>query len=183
MSRKLAFGLSVLVLVGALSGASFANVIQVTLGQSTSGVAWAGSTGASLTGVSGYAYQGGNAGTYTFSDIALTGAGCNLVCVLSGSPATVTVQIGADTLVGTLTFTAEALGKFLDGKFLITSSTPGFASTGYAVGQTVGADISIVNAAISSGQIQTDAVPEPGTIAMVGSGLLAVAGVLRRKLF
>ena len=49
------------------------------------------------------------------------------------------------------------------------------------VGQTVGADMLLSNGAVSAGQIETDAVPEPGTIAMVGSGLLAMAGFLRRK--
>ncbi len=166
-----------------LTGASYANVIQITLGQSTTGTAWAGATGASFSGgVSGYAYQGNNAGTFWLSDFSVTGTGCNWACSLNSNSETLTVTIGADTLVGTLSFSSEAFSSFLDGSLLITSSTPGFSSTGYMVGQTVGADIVVKAGAVSSGQIQTDAVPEPGTIAMVGSGLLMAVGTLRRKL-
>ena len=183
MARKLSITISLLALVLVLTGASFANVIQITLGQSTTGTAWAGATGASFSGgVSGYAYQGNNTGNFWLSDFSVTGTGCNWACSLNANSETLTVTIGADTLVGTLSLTTEALSSYLDGSLFITSSTPGFSSTGYMVGQTVGADLVVKAGAVSSGQLQTDAVPEPGTIAMVGSGLLMAAGALRRKL-
>jgi hypothetical protein len=34
---------------------------------------------------------------------------------------------------------------------------------------------------ISAGEVIPDPVPEPGTIAMMGSGLIAMAGFLRRR--
>lgn len=183
MSRKLITMLSLVVLVGVLSGVGYANAIQITLGQSTTGTAWAGNTGASFSNeVSGYAYQGVNAGTFWIQDSTITGTGCDWACNLNSNSEIVTVTIGADTLVGTLSLHQEAFGEYLKGSFLITSATAGFANTGYAVGENVGADLSVVGGAVSAGQIQTDAVPEPGTIAMVGSGLLAMAGALRRKI-
>jgi hypothetical protein len=181
MLRKLISMLSLVVLAGALTGVSYANAIQITLGQSTAGTATAGSTGASFSGVSGYAYQGTNAGTYWLSDATLTGTGCNVVCTLAANSETLTVTIGADTLVGTLSLDTEALGAYLQGSLYVSSSTQGFIDTGYAVGQTVGADLVVIGGHVSSGQIETDAVPEPGSIALMGSGLIAMAGFLRRR--
>jgi PEP-CTERM motif len=181
MLRKLIGILSLLLVAGALTGVSYANAIQITLGQSTTGPATAGANGASFSGVSGYAYQGTNSGTYWLSDATLTGTGCNFVCALAPNSETLTVTIGVDTLIGTLSLNTEALGAFLNGSLFINSSTSGFASTGYVAGQTTGADLVVVGGHISSGQIETDAVPEPGTIALMGSGLLGLAGFLRRR--
>lgn len=181
MLRKLIGILSLLLVAGALTGVSYANAIQITLGQSTTGTATAGNTGASFSGVSGYAYQGTNTGTYWLSDATLTGANCNWVCTLAANSETLTVTIGSDTLVGTLSLNQEALGAFLNGSLYINSSTGGFANTGYNAGQTVGADLVVIGGHVSSGQIETDSVPEPGTIALMGSGLIGLAGFLRRR--
>jgi len=181
MLRKLITLLSLVVLAGALTGVSYANVIQITLGQNTAGTATGGNTGASFSGVSGYAYQGSNSGTYLLTDATLTGTNCNWVCTLASSPQTLTVTILGDTLVGTLTLDTEALGSYLQGSLYIVSSTLGFSNTGYNAGQTVGADLVLKGGHVSSGQIETDAVPEPGSIALMGSGLLAMAGFLRRR--
>ena len=60
------------VLVGIMSAVGFANSIQITIGQSTTGTAVAGNTGATFSGgVSGYAYQGPNAGNYWLTDATL----------------------------------------------------------------------------------------------------------------
>jgi hypothetical protein len=69
---------------------------------------------------------------------------------------------------------------FFAGNFDITSTTPGFAAIGFGKGL---ADIDFVTykGLLSSGEINSPSVPEPGTIALVGSGLLAAAGMLRRR--
>ena len=182
MLRKKLIGiLSLLLVAGALTGVSYANAIQITLGQNTAGTASAGNTGASFSNVSGYAYQGANSGTYWLSNATLTGTNCNSVCTLASNSETLTVTIGVDTLIGNLSLDTEALGAYLQGSLDITSSTPGFTSTGYSVGSTVGADLVVIGGHVSSGQIETDAVPEPGSIALMGSGLIAIAGFLRRR--
>jgi len=184
MLRKLVGTISIAALAMVLSSVSFANAIQITIGASTTGIATGNNNGASFSGVSGWAYQGANSGTFWITDATLHGSGCNWACLLATNSETLTVTIGTDTLVGTVSFDGEAFASYLQGSLYIVSSTTGFATTGYAVGSTVGADLSIdnVHQRVSSGQIQTDAVPEPGTIAMLGSGLLAMAGVLRRRL-
>lgn len=182
MLRKLIGAISIVALLIVLGGVSYANVIQITIGQSTTGTAAATNNGTSFSGgVSGFAYQGSNTGTYWLSNATLTGTGCNFVCTLSANSETLTVAIGSETLVGILSLDTEALDAFLQGSLYISSSTPGFASIGYAPGNTVAADLVVAGGRISSGEIQTDSVPEPGSIALVGSGLLAIAGVLRRR--
>jgi hypothetical protein len=72
---------------------------------------------------------------------------------------------------------------FFAGAYDITSSTAGFVNTGFATGDIVDIDFVTYKGKLSSGEIIPQApVPEPGTIAMFGSGLLAAAGMLRRKL-
>jgi hypothetical protein len=66
------------------------------------------------------------------------------------------------------------------GTFTVQTSTPGFASQGFKAGAVVDADFVTYAGHMSSGEIVAP-VPEPATFALVGSGLLAAAGFLRRK--
>jgi hypothetical protein len=98
---------------------------------------------------------------------------------------TFTVSIGPDTMTGLLSVQALFVGGpygFFAGKYNITSSSWGFAQTGFAAGSVVDIDFVTYNSKLSSGELVPSSVPEPGTIAMVGSGLLAAAGMLRRKI-
>jgi hypothetical protein len=67
------------------------------------------------------------------------------------------------------------------GTFTVQRSTAGFATEGFRSGAVVDGDFVTYNSQMSSGEIVAP-VPEPATFALVGSGLLAVAGMLRRKL-
>jgi hypothetical protein len=73
------------------------------------------------------------------------------------------------------------MGVFLQGTYTITSATLGFANTGYPLGATVEAGFIANGGKVSSGELVPDAVPESGTIALMGFGLLGLAGYLRRR--
>jgi PEP-CTERM motif-containing protein len=72
--------------------------------------------------------------------------------------------------------------SFFAGSYLIASSTSGFVSAGFPVGATIDLDFVTHNGTLSSSEVVPAAVPEPGTIALVGSGLLAAAGFLGCKI-
>ena len=187
MARKLTFALSLLVLVGLMSGFSFASAIQITLGPSTSGSITFSPTLVSFSAVSGFALQGGGLGLGTFGflngNIPITnvnGPTSNLA--VNSEP--ITVSIGSDVLDGSFNLASftqitPQIAIFV-GNFTVTGATSGFASSGFPVGSTSVADFVTFNGSLSSGELVPT--PEPATFALVGSGLLAAAGFLRRKL-
>jgi hypothetical protein len=188
MSRKLVVVLSLLVLAGSLTGVSFANNIQITLGPSTSGLITTTSSSANFLNVAGYALQGGGLGLGTFGflngNIAVTNVTGPTYTLAVNSEA-VTINIGSDTLNGNFSLASftqiTSKIEIFVGTFTVTGATSGFANSGFPVGSVADADFVTYKGSLSSGEL-VPTVPEPGTIAMVGSGLLAMAGVLRRKL-
>lgn len=181
MTRKLLFTVSLLVLATVLTGASFADNIsnQITFGPSTEGTITVGNSLVSLNGVSGLAYLGNTAGTFTLSDLSVSFGPHSPSEFPTGSPV-FTVTIGSDTVTGWLSITEVVpinnMLIFFYGTDNITSSN----FPGYGVGAAIPFDFTTRSGDISSGELVPT--PEPGTIALVGSGLLAVAGLLRRKL-
>ncbi|HEY4933433.1 MAG TPA: PEP-CTERM sorting domain-containing protein [Terriglobales bacterium] len=96
-----------------------------------------------------------------------------------------TVTIGSNTVSGLMSVQALYIGGpygFFAGKYQISSSTWGFVQTGYPVGALIDIDFVTYNGKLSSGELVPQSVPEPGTMGLLGSGLLAAAGMLRRKL-
>lgn len=190
MARKLIVFLSLVVMAMALTGASYASAIQITLGPSTSGTITV-SPGASATfsSVQGVAQQAGGLGLGTFgilsASIPVTSVNGPVNNLAPNSNA-ITVNIGTDMLDGNYllkSFSNISLGSStfttFVGYFSVTSATSGFASTGFPVGSTALADFITVNGVLSSGELLPT--PEPATFALVGSGLLAAAGFLRRR--
>lgn len=187
MIRKLIFALSVLVLAGALTGVSFANNIQIILGGG-SGFVTTTHTFANFASVAGSALQTGGLGLGTFGflngNIPVTSTS-NGTYSLATNSEIVTVAIGRDVMIGdfslaSFTPVTSKVTTFI-GTFTVTSATSGFVNTGFAKGSVAEVDFNTYEKHFSSGEL-VPTVPEPGTIAMVGSGLLAMAGFLRRKI-
>lgn len=186
MARKFTLALSLLLLVGLMSGVSFANALQITLGPSYAGTITTTPTFANFSSVSGFAYQGTGTGSYGFINgfIPVTTHVGNTF-TLAPNAEYVTVSIGPDTMSGFFTLDSFAqlshsIAAFV-GTFTVQSSTSGFANEGFRSGAVVDADFVTYNSHLSSGEIVAPT-PEPASFALVGSGLLALAGMLRRKL-
>jgi hypothetical protein len=188
MARKLIFVISIIALVTVLTGASFANLVpmQITFGPNTTGSVTIGTTAATFTPITGFAYQGVPAGTFSMSGASLSYANSNSPYSFGPNSQTFTVSIGSNWMTGLLSVQALFINSkwgFFAGQYDITSSSVGFQQTGFAQGSVVDIDFVTYKGNLSSGEIIPGSpVPEPGTIAMVGSGLLAFAGMLRRKL-
>src|SRR5271165_4252465 len=190
MSRKLIGMISIFVLAGVLSGVCYANSIptQITFGPNSAGTATTGPTAEIFSGVWGWAYQGANSGNpgFTLANATIPVAGgSGGIYTLAANAMTFTVDIGVDSLTGILSLNSLAIqppgvATFV-GTLAITSSSPGFQRTGFPKGAVVSADFVTYQGNLSSGEL-IPSVPEPGTIALVGSGLLALAGLLRRRL-
>ena len=193
MARKLTLTVALLVLAMAFTSVSFAAVVptQITFGPNTTGSITVGTTQASfnggIQGIKGYAWQANKPqGSFDLSSATLTYTNGNSPYTFGPNSQGFTVSIGPDTLTGWLSVQAlyiNAKYGFFAGAYQITSSTAGFINTGFAPGAVVDIDFVTYNGSLSSGEINPGSpTPEPGTIAMVGSGLLAAAGMLRRKL-
>jgi hypothetical protein len=194
MARKLTFGLALLVLALVVTSVSFANNIPTVIvfgpGTSSSSPTVAVTPGTvAISAVSGPVLQGGSTGTFTLGALTAALSGPN---ILAPNSTPFTVNIGPDTLTGTATLTLFASGTFLvgsvthtldvfAGSYLVATASPGFVATGFRPNELATIDFNVLDGSLSSGEL-APAVPEPGTIALVGSGLLAMAGLLRRKL-
>jgi len=157
--------------------------------------------------VSGYAYLGASAGTYnmwiTGNNPTLTATGNpSLFAVnMNGGTLHFSFSLGSSSFAGTITLTTLKDGslapQFL-GSLNVTTATGVFAGV-YSPGQTVPFDLTIslpngsafvdqVNSGLASstsGSISSGEIipaPEPGTIALLGTGLLAIGGFLKRRL-
>ena len=192
MARKFTLTVALLALAMAFAGASFATVIptQITFGPNSNGSINVGTTSASfnggIQGISGYAWQPNSPqGNFNLASATLNYANNNSPYTFGPNSQAFTVNIGTDALAGWLSVQAlfiNAKYGFFAGKYNIATSTSGFINTGFSPGAIVDIDFVTYNGQLSSGQINpVSPTPEPSTIAMVGSGLLAAAGMLRRK--
>ena len=176
-----------------------------TTGETVNLVGTGGFCGSTNRCVSGYGLYGSTLGHYTMS---ITGADPTLGTptldtypVINGNEFNFTFSILGSTLNGTWNFTDLSGGSTRAPEFIGTfdvskSSTGIFAVWG---GQTLNGDFTVnlqgtktvskifankgesTTGGVSSGEI-IPAVPEPASLGLVGSGLLAMAGLLKRRL-
>jgi len=196
MARRLAISLALMALTLLLTGASFASLIDsfIVFGPGTSGSFSI--TGTSITfNVSGPASSPLlplTLGKFTMaaSGLAISSHNDEGEVDVFGQPntGTFTVTIGGDTLAGSLNMGFSQMinsqHTFFEGTLTITTSTPGF-SNAYPVNSV--ADLNFVTdnrggtTFLSSGEVDP-IIPEPRTLILMGSGLLGMAGIVRRKL-
>jgi hypothetical protein len=169
-----------------------------TLSGTTDGLSLTGSTLIAVNGLNGMGMVTGNLGTVAYSTGALTSgslaaggtfaAGGSFVITGNGTNGIPNGVIFNGSFTGPVTWTAipAANGNFY---YTLTGAISGTwwngaTVSGVAVQLTVSTGKKPFSGAIniSSGDTNISTVPEPGTLGLMGTGLIGLAGVLRRKL-
>jgi hypothetical protein len=199
MRRVLLFALLALALPVAAFGSSvdFTNS-SGTLSGSSAGLSLTGSTLIAVNGLGGMGIITGDLGTVAFSTAGLTSgnlqmgatfdAGGSFMITGNGTNGIPNGTIFNGSFSGPVTWTLITLSNGTH-NYTLTGSLTGTWYTGATVdGATVQLTINTGkgffngSTLISSGDTNIAAVPEPGSLTLVGAGLVGLAGVLRRKL-
>lgn len=178
------------------SGVDFTNS-GGTLAGTNSGLSLTGSTLAAVNGLNGGGLITGNLGSVTFSTGALASgslqmggsfaAGGSFTITGNGSNGIPNGTIFSGTFSGPVTWTLVTLADGTHNYVLVgtVSGTlgSGFSTNGVTVQLTINTGKGFFNGStqISSGDTNI-VVPEPGTLGLLGTGLVGIAGLLRRKL-
>jgi len=169
-----------------------------TLSGTNSGLTLTGSTLIAANGLGGGLITGSNLGTVSFSTGALSGgnlqmggtfaAGGSFSITGNGTGGIPNGVIFNGSFTGPVTWTLVTLANGTHNYTLSGSLT----GTWYAGGTIDGATVQLTintghgffngQTTVSSGDTNFTTVPEPGTLSLLGTGLIAVGGVVRRKL-
>ena len=178
------------------SSVDFGNV-GGTLAGSTSGLSLSGSTLATVNGLNGGGLVTGNLGSVTFSTGALASGSLDMGGTFAAGGSFTVTGNGTNGIPNGVIFSGTFSGPVTwslitqpDGTHsytltgVLTGSLQGVTTNGVTVQLTVNTGKGFFNGSVALGSGDTNfegVVPEPGTLGMVGTGLLGVAGLLRRK--
>jgi PEP-CTERM motif len=185
-----------------LGQSTIGDVLFINTGPDSASFSFTGMCGAQSNCLSGYGYYGSNVGTY---EMWVVGGPMTLGSPTSGvypidmSGATIyfTFSYGSSYLDGDLLLENVTDGtempRFIGGMDISSSNLPGFPNgryvdfdgniylgSGPTLDQVYAGTAPSTRGFLSSGQFLP--IPEPGSIALFGSGILGLAGLLKRKM-
>ncbi len=190
-----------------LGGSSPGQVLITNTGHDSADLSFTGTCGAHADCLTGYGYYGLNVGNYSMwfvsggsGNLAL-GSPTSGVYPLSmgGNTIDFSFSYGASFLDGTITLSNVTDGtnvpRFVGNLDVTSSNIPGFPDGGLTsldfnvflgnnprIDGVYSGESRSTHGPLSSGELVPAATPEPGSLALFGSGILGLAGLMRRKL-
>jgi hypothetical protein len=169
-----------------------------TLSGTNSGLTLTGSTLIAANGLGGGLITGSNLGTVSFSTGVLSSGTLQMGSTFAAGGAFSISGNGTGGIPNSLIFNGSFTGPVTWTLVTLANGTHNYTLTGsltgtwYAGGTVNGATVQLTintgrgffngQTSLSSGDTNFTTVPEPGTLSLLGAGLIAVGGIVRRKL-